>query len=123
MAGVFERLQKQIEKRQKESGITLVDLAELPVPLRKIMRIMLRQVQMKYQEVHEAIGKLPEQERMTRPDLDEALSALSAQSWLIQLGEGEQAIYRVNLRRKAGSRLSSGIWHKLDAKLKDNPEI
>jgi hypothetical protein len=41
---------------------------------------------------------------------------------LIQIGKGERAIYKVNLRRKTGSTLAGGIWDNLEAKLKDNPD-
>lgn len=121
MAGVFDRLQKQIDDKQKEGGITALDLADLPPALRKIMRLMLRQLQLNYPQLCEAMEKLPEGERMSQSDLDDALRTLSQQAWLIQIGEGERAIYKVNLRRKAGSTLASGIWQSLDAKLKDNP--
>ena len=122
MSGVFDRLQKQINDKQKEGGITALDLADLPPALRKIMRLMLRQLQMDYPQLCEAMEKMPEDERLSRADLDNALKTLSQQAWLIQIGEGERAIYKVNLRRKAGSTLASGIWQSLDAKLKDNPE-
>lgn len=122
MAGIFDRLQKQIDDKQKEGGITALDLADLPPALRKIMRLMLRQLQMNYPQLREAMENVPEGERLSRAELDDALKTLSQQSWLIQIGEGERAIYKVNLRRKAGSTLTSGIWQSLDEKLKDNPE-
>jgi len=122
MSGVFDRLQKQINDKQKEGGITALDLADLPPALRKIMRLMLRQIQMNHPQLCEAMEKMPEDERLSQSDLDEALKTLSQQSWLIQIGEGERAIYKVNLRRKAGSNIASGIWQSLDAKLKDNPK-
>jgi hypothetical protein len=122
MSGVFDRLQRQIEDKQKEGGITALDLAALPPALRKIMRLMLRQLQMTYPQLCEAIENLPEDENMKQADLDQALDALTQQSWLIRLGEGKRAIYKVNLRRKAGSNLAQGIWATLDSKLKDSPD-
>lgn len=121
MTGVFDRLQKQIEDRQKEGGITALDLAELPPALRKIMRLMLRQLQLSYPQLCEAMEALPENERLERTDLDQALDVLSRQAWLIRIGEGPKAIYKVNLRRKAASTLSQNIWASLEAKLKDKP--
>ena len=58
---------------------------------------------------------------MTRVQLDETLKKLVEQAWLIQIGTGERAIYKVNLRRKAGSQLGENIWNSLESKLKDNP--
>lgn len=120
MTGIFDRLQKQIDDKRKEGGITVLDLADLPPALRKIMKLMLRQLQMRYPQMSAAMDQLPEDERLTRDNLDKALEKLVEQAWLIQIGEGERAIYKVNLRRKAGSKLGESIWQNLDAKLKDN---
>jgi hypothetical protein len=122
MPGVFDRLQKQIEDKQSEGGITALDLADLPPALRKIMRLMLREIQLGYSEITNAVASFPDSERLAHKELDDALDTLTGQAWLIRLGERERAIYKVNLRRKSGSTLASGVWNTLDAKLKDKPE-
>jgi hypothetical protein len=122
MPGVFDRLQKEIENKQSEGGITALDLADLPPALRKIMRLMLRELQLNYPQLTEAVAALPEAERLASKELDEALEVLTRQSWLVRIGEGRKAIYKVNLRRKSGSTLASGVWNALDSKLKDKPE-
>ena len=121
MSGVFDRLQRQIEDKRQEGGITALDLAELSPPLRKIMRLMLRQIQMTYTDLCTAMQEWPENDRMPIQALSEALDVLTNQYWLIRLGQGERATYRMNLRRKAGSTLAQGIWASLDAKLKRSP--
>jgi hypothetical protein len=118
MPGVFDRLNKEIENKQKEGGITALDLADLPPALRKIMKIMLRELQMTYPRLCEVMDAVPEEERLTRKSLDEALSTLTDQFWLLRIGEGQKAIYKVNLKRKTGSTLAAGIWSSLDEKLK-----
>ena len=122
MAGVFDRLHKQIDDKQKEGGITALDLADLPPALRKIMRLMLRKLQMNHPQLREAMDQLSEKERISHADLDDALKTLAEQGWLIQIGDGKRAVYKVNLRRKAGSTLADGIWQNLDDKLKGNPD-
>ncbi|RJP51907.1 MAG: hypothetical protein C4557_07175 [Anaerolineaceae bacterium] len=122
MPGVFDRLNKEIQDKQQEGGITALDLADLPPALRKIMRLMLREIQMNYPRLCEVMDAMPERERLTRDELQGALSTLTSQFWLIRIGEGEKAIYKVNLRRKAGSTLAAGIWSSLDEKLKRNPK-
>jgi hypothetical protein len=119
MPGIFDRLQKQIEDKQSEGGITALDLADLAPALRKIMRMMLRELQLSYPEISKAVSSFPDSERLSHIDLVAALDTLTHQAWLLRLGEGEKAIYKVNLRRKAGSTLASGVWDALDAKLKD----
>ena len=118
MPGVFDRLQRQIEDKQQDGGITALDLVELPPALRKIMRLMLRQLQMTYPQLCESMQNLPENERMSPDELSQALDMLTKQYWLIRLGEDERATYKVNLRRKAGSTLAQNIWATLDNKLK-----
>lgn len=122
MPGVFDRLNKEIKDKQQQGGITALDLAELSPALRKIMRLMLRELQMSYPRLCEAMDDMPEKDRLTRDGLDESLSTLTQQSWLIRIGEGEKAIYKVNLRHGDGSKLAAGIWSSLDAKLKGNPK-
>jgi hypothetical protein len=122
MSGVFDRLQKEIEDKQKDGGITPLDMVDLPPALRKIMRVMLRRVQMSYPDLMEAMKGVPEKERLSPDELEEAIATLVEQSWLMKIGEDERAIYKVNLRRKSGSTLASGIWKALDSKLKDPPE-
>jgi len=120
MAGIFDRLQKQIDDKKKEEGISVPDLAALPPTFRKIMRLMLRQIQMSYPQLCEIVDQMPQSEQLTRANLDEALTKLVEQVWLIQIGEGDRAIYKVNLRRKAGSKLGESIWQNLDTKLKNS---
>jgi len=118
MPGVFDRLQQHIEDKQKDGGITALDLADLSPALRKIMRLMLRRLQLNYPQLCEAMDALPEGERLSRADLDLALDTLTRQAWLIRLGDGPKAVYKVNLRAKSGSTLASGIWSSLDERLK-----
>jgi hypothetical protein len=118
MAGVFDRLQNKIEDKQKDGGITALDLADLPPALRKIMRLMLRRLQLSYPQLCAAMDEMPESERLSRGDLNRALDTLFDQAWLTRLGQGEKAIYKVNLRPKSGSAIASGIWASLDEKLK-----
>lgn len=118
MPGVFDRLDKDIKSKQQEGGITALDLADLPPALRKIMRLMLRELQMTYPRLREAMESVPEQDRLTPDQLDSALSTLTQQFWLTHIGEGDKAIYKVNLRRRTGSTLAAGIWSSLDDKLK-----
>ncbi len=122
MPGVFDRLNKEIQDKQPEGGITPLDLASLPPALRKIMRMMLRELQLNYPQLCEAMDAMPAEERLSRDDLNVALSTLTQQFWLIRIGEGEKAIYKVNLRRRDGSTLAAGIWSSLDEKLKGKPK-
>ena len=121
MSGTFDRLQKKIEDKRAKGGISVLDLADLSPALRKIMKLMLRQLRMNYPQLITAMEDLPEDERLPQEELDKALERLVDQAWLIQIGKDERAIYKVNLRRKAGSKMGESIWQSLEAKLKDSP--
>ena len=88
MPGVFDRLNKEIQDKQQEGGITALDLVGLPPALRKIMRLMLRELQMTYPRLTEAMESMPEAERLSLDDLQSALDTLTQQFWLVRIGEG-----------------------------------
>ncbi len=117
---VFDRLQKALDVQKQDEGISAGDIAQLPPALRRIMRMMLREVEMTYTAILATMETASEGERISRTDLDAALKTLTAQNWLICRGEGERLNYTVNLRRKAGSQLGLNFWNALDAKIAEN---
>jgi len=119
--GVFDRLQRQLDDKSQEGGISAIDIASLPPALRRIMRLMLRELEMNRAGLLEAIQAMAEEDRLSEAELDEALAELSKQQWLIRFGEGERASYKVNLRRKAGSTLAGSIWASLEDKIETKP--
>ena len=106
MNSVFDRLQKQLEIQKREEGISALDLADLPPEMRRIMRLMLREVVLKYTDLIQAVEAMPAAQRLSRDELDSALETLVEQNWLVRYGQGELVSYKVNLRRKAGSQLA-----------------
>jgi hypothetical protein len=114
---IFDRLQQQLDIQKREHGISALELTDLPPNLRRIMRLMLREVVLKYTELEKAIQAMPEAQRLAKTELDEALQSLVEHNWLIRMAEGEYTAYRVNLRRKAGSALNQDIWASLSSKI------
>ena len=114
MTGLFDKLQNELENREDEGGISLLDLADLPLQLRKIMRFMLREVEVTFEHLWKHAESLPETEKMTRAELSGAIKTLTKQGWLVSMGEKDKTTYRVNLRRKPGSNLADSIWAALD---------
>jgi hypothetical protein len=117
MGGIFDRLKKLLDEREAAHGITALDLADLPDDYKRIMLMILREAQVTYPELCAAVDNLPEAERISREDLDRALDMLLADNWLIRLGLEGLHTYKVNLRRRPGSDLSTDIWLNLDAKI------
>lgn len=115
MSSVFDRLQKKLDLQMRDEGISALEIAELPPNLRKVMRLMLREVEMTSPALHAAVAEMADP--INPADLEEALNTLSRQLWLIRRGEGERVTYQVNLRRKAGSKLAQGIWAHLENRI------
>lgn len=116
MPGVFDRLNTAIEKKKKLEGVSALDLIELPLVLRRVMRLLLREIKMSYPRLCEVVDALPEGQGVSREDLQRALDELTEQYWLVRIGQGEKAIYRVNLRAKRKSKLDETIWSTLEAR-------
>ena len=121
MGGIFDRLKKLLEEREAQ-GITALDLADLPDDYKRIMLMILRNAQMTYPELCDAVDNLPEAERISREALDRALETLLEDNWLIRLGMEDLHTYKVNLRRRPGSDLSQDIWSNLDARIQHGHE-
>lgn len=117
MSNVFDRLQRQLNIQKRENGISALELADLPPNLRRIMRLMLRELVMKTDQIVSAVAAMPEANRMSQNEIEAALAALVEQNWLLASGEGEFLSYRVNLRRKAGSALGQDIWATLNSRI------
>lgn len=117
MSSVFDRLQHQLDIQKREHGISALELADLPSNLRRIMRLMLREVVIKYNDLVKAVDAMPEANRLSHFELDAALGTLVEQNWLLRTGTGEFVSFRVNLRRKAGSALNKDIWAALETRI------
>jgi len=117
MSSVFDRLQHQLDIQRREHGISALELADLPPNLRRIMRLMLREVVIKYNDLVKAVDAMPETNRLNHTELDTALATLVGQNWLLRSGTGEFVSFRVNLRRKAGSALNKDIWAALESRI------
>ena len=118
---VFDRLQKQLDIKKREQGISALEIADLPPNLRLVMRRMLREVVLRYTELCAWIETLPERRSISQDELDAALEELVKQNWLVKLGKDEFTSYKVNLRRRAGTQLGGDIWGSLDARLAGDP--
>lgn len=117
---IYDRLQKKLDIQKEDEGISPGDIAQLPPALRKIMRLMLREIELTEIAIREAMNALPEVDRLNPAELEQALATLTAQNWLIRRGEGEHLNYTINLRRKRGSTLDMSFWKALDGKIAEN---
>jgi hypothetical protein len=124
----------QSEDGEQDDGLAALDLLELPAALYRIMRLMLRRIEMDLAQLWELIESLPEEERLTRAEVEEALRSLIEQRLLEKTDGTGPATYKVNFRRKIGnarspfpprtrkgSHLPQGIWDALDSASPKSP--
>ena len=110
----------------QETGLSVLDLTDLPPTLLKVVRLVLRQGPIGYAELCQAAAALPDAERLSQTELDASLTSLCAQGRLVWV-DGPDPGYKVNLRHRAGGALaerqprsraaralSQKIWTALD---------
>ncbi|MBN1681303.1 MAG: hypothetical protein JW966_13550 [Anaerolineae bacterium] len=110
MPGLYDRLMDEIEDdNDKPAGLTPLEIAELPEPHRTVMFFLLRD---KAAASRGVTLDVLEDKLSDIDDMAGVLYDLTKHSWLIMLGEPPAEKYKVNLRRKHGSK-TSGIWSAL----------
>ncbi|MCB8942491.1 MAG: hypothetical protein H6658_01825 [Ardenticatenaceae bacterium] len=118
MSGLFDKLRSEIDKRKAgQEGMRPTDLLTLPPEQRRVMRLLLREVQLSYPEIVTAVSHLPASQQLTPAELDNSLTELTQAGWLIRMGQDELITYRVDLRRKSGSQVASGMWGALEKRM------
>ncbi len=77
-------------------GVSTFDLlGDMPSAQRTLMRLFLRRVQMNMAELESALAELPEDRRLSRDDLREALSTLLEKSWIRKVEQNGETHYTV----------------------------
>lgn len=115
MSSLFDDLNRKLQAEQQ--GMSAWDLAQLSPRLRKIVRTVLRRVEISYPDLYQATVNSDNEPSLSQAELDNGLEHLLDQAWLVRSGEGEPATYMVNLRRKRPSRLDNSLWDLLDRRI------
>jgi hypothetical protein len=94
----------------EHSGLTPLDIADLPDEQRQVMVSFLR-------DAKETAGILTfdalQDKHKDLDDLSDVLADLTKSNWLIRLGEEPHVRYKVNFRRRRASRLANDLWATL----------
>jgi hypothetical protein len=119
MPSLFDRLNAELNDDQS-SGITPLDIVDLPDHQRSLMVLLLRDQAGAADGV--AREALAAKFVGSGADFDLALLELTRNGWLVVMGEQAQLRYRVNLRAKRGSNTGFGLWSVLSDRIpKDRP--
>jgi hypothetical protein len=112
MPGLYDHLKDQLgnDDENQPTGLTPLDIADLPDAQRQVMFALLRDNRSSANGLSADLlrEKLPGAEGLAA-----VLDELTLNSWLIRLGEAPNVRYKVNLRRKRGSSLGGGLWSSL----------
>lgn len=87
-----------------KDNLNLLDLAELPPTQRRIMRLILREVEMTYPDLCAAVDAMLEADRLSQAELHQVLQALGQENWLVRTENDHAITYKANLRRNKASK-------------------
>lgn len=116
MPGVFDHLSARLQ--DEPSGLSPVDLADLPAAQKQILLTLLRDPASGLEGVGAAALRARLQDQI--PQFDETIATLVGQGWLIVLGEPANLRYRLNFRAKRGSTSGINLWSILSDRLPDD---
>jgi len=102
--------------------MSTLDLLGGSVAVNRVVKLMLHQSRMTYQELCDAVDKLPPEKRMSRDELNSALDELVGKDWITRSQEGGQTVYKVALSAKPSSaeQLHSDNLPRLDVAVDQN---
>jgi DNA-binding MarR family transcriptional regulator len=104
--GIFDRMQSEIDAREKQDGITLSVLLDLSPPLRRLMNRITRQGQLSVEGAAELLGETPANAQQT-------LNAFVEKGYLEREQQEGEWIYRTRFARKRPRQIPAGVWSAL----------
>lgn len=113
MAGLFNRLQDEIEARDSQAGLSPIDLLDMPDQLAAVINKIIRRNGMKLEDIAKELGQPPNQ---TKSTLDELVD----KGFVRRVEVRQEIWYKAQFARKADKVLSSTIWSSLDAVVEED---
>jgi DNA-binding MarR family transcriptional regulator len=101
--GIFDRIQAEIEAREKQDGITPADLLDLSPQLRRLMNRITRDREMDVEAAAELLGE-------SSANTVKMLNALVDKGYLERVEREEHWVYRTRFARTRGRDIPAGIW-------------
>ena len=113
MAGLFNRLQDEINARSSGEGLSPIDLLDMPESLAAAVNQIIRKNGMKLEDIATELKQSVEE---TKIMLDE----LVTKGYVRRVEVGDEEIwYKAQFGRKADKALSLSIWSALDGVVED----
>jgi DNA-binding IclR family transcriptional regulator len=115
MAGLFDRLQDEINSREQPGGLSPVDLLDLPPTLANIIKKIIRKNGMKLSEIAAALDQSLEETR-------QALDELVDKGYVRRVEVKQEFWYKAHFGRKADKTLNQSVWSALDRVIEEEEE-
>lgn len=112
MAGLFDRLQDEIDSREKPEGLSPIDLLDLPPTLASVIQKIIRKNGMKLEEIATALDQSPE-------ETQKALDELVDQGYVRRVEVKQELWYKARFGRKADKTLHQSVWSALDGLIEE----
>ena len=107
MAGLFDRLQAEIEAREKPGGLSPLDLLDLPPGFAAVIQQIIRKNGMKLDQIAAELGQTPK-------ETQKALDELVDKGYVRRIEVRQELWYKAHFGRKAGKTLQGSVWAALD---------
>lgn len=108
--GLFDRLQSEIEAREKAEGLTMADVLALPDEQSKLLTWLINQ---KEASLYEIVNHL----NVPEPEVRSMMDSLVEESFVREMPVAGVVRYKVRFARRRGRDLPLNIWQTLDEKL------
>ncbi|MBN1993216.1 MAG: helix-turn-helix domain-containing protein [Anaerolineae bacterium] len=112
--GLFNRLQDELDSRERQEGISPSDLLDLPPALASVIKKIVRHNGMKLTQIAEELGQTP-------PEARKMLAELVEKGYVRTVEVKNELWYKAQFARKRG-RLTSDFWSNLDNVVDEDKE-
>jgi hypothetical protein len=112
--GLFDRLQSELEGREKAAGLTMADVLGLPEPERQMVNLMMRRGVV---TLAEAASRAGQSETSARS----MLSDLIDQGFVREVVISGEARFQTRLAARRARRIPLNVWDALGGRL-ENPK-
>ncbi len=107
MAGLFNRLQDEIDARDENIGLSPIDLLDMPEALATVINRIIRKNGMNLEAIAKELGQPIEDTKAT-------LDKLVDKGFVRRIEVRDETWYKAQFGRKADKVLSTTIWSSLD---------
>ena len=115
MAGLFDRLQREIETQEESKGLSPIDLLDLPPDLAPIIRQIVRKNGMELTEIAETLGQ-------TLDEAQKMLDELVEKKYIRRVEVQQKLWYKAQFGRKADRPVDKTVWSVLNSMIEQEEE-